>query len=155
MEPQMTITAEPELRLVLPGRAENVALVRRALSGVVDVLELGESRLLDINAAVSEACNNVVVHAYGDAEGPLLPEPRSAPAGELRPRCRSQRAPARDRSRRRSRCWLPSPRPFGRAPESPRRTPLHGMGARRGTKGSNLGLRLWRPTPPRASKRGL
>src|SRR3954447_15254870 len=71
MEPQMTITAEPELRLVLPGRAENVALVRRALSGVVDVLELGESRLLDINAAVSEACNNVVVHAYGDAEGPM------------------------------------------------------------------------------------
>src|SRR3954454_16307021 len=71
MEPQMTITAEPELRLVLPGRAENVAVVRRALSGVVDVLELGEERLLDINAAVSEACNNVVVHAYEGTEGPM------------------------------------------------------------------------------------
>ena len=34
-------------------RAENVALVRRALRRVVDVLELGEDRLLDINAAVS------------------------------------------------------------------------------------------------------
>ena len=67
----MTIAAEPELRLVLPSRAENVALVRRALSGVVDVLQLGEGRLLDINAAVSEACNNVVVHAYEGTEGPM------------------------------------------------------------------------------------
>ena len=48
-----------------------MALVRRALSGVVDVLELGEDRLLDINAAVSEACNNVVVHAYEGTEGPM------------------------------------------------------------------------------------
>jgi serine/threonine-protein kinase RsbW len=68
---QIKTSAEPELRLVLPGRAENVALVRRALSGVVDLLELGDARLLDINAAVSEACNNVVVHAYEDAEGPM------------------------------------------------------------------------------------
>jgi serine/threonine-protein kinase RsbW len=62
---------EPELRLVLPSRPENVALVRQALAGVVDVLELGRARLLDINAAVSEACNNVVVHAYEGAEGPM------------------------------------------------------------------------------------
>jgi serine/threonine-protein kinase RsbW len=62
---------EPDLRLVLPSRAENVALVRQALNGVVDVLELGRARLLDINAAVSEACNNVVVHAYEGAEGPM------------------------------------------------------------------------------------
>jgi serine/threonine-protein kinase RsbW len=57
--------------LVLPGRPENVALVRQALNGVVDVLEVGRARLLDINAAVSEACNNVVVHAYEGAEGPM------------------------------------------------------------------------------------
>jgi serine/threonine-protein kinase RsbW len=71
MAPQTKTTTEPDLRLVLPSRAENVALVRRALSGVVDVLELGEDRSLDINAAVSEACNNVVVHAYEGTEGPM------------------------------------------------------------------------------------
>jgi serine/threonine-protein kinase RsbW len=71
MDPHTKTTADPELRLALPGRAENVAVVRRALSGVVDVLELGEGRLLDINAAVSEACNNVVVHAYEGSEGPM------------------------------------------------------------------------------------
>jgi serine/threonine-protein kinase RsbW len=71
MEQHTKTSADSQLRLVLPNRAENVALVRRALSGVVDVLELGEARLLDINAAVSEACNNVVVHAYEGAEGPM------------------------------------------------------------------------------------
>jgi serine/threonine-protein kinase RsbW len=71
LEQDTQTSTEPELRLVLPNRAENVALVRRALSGVVEVLELGEARLLDINAAVSEACNNVVVHAYGGGEGPM------------------------------------------------------------------------------------
>jgi serine/threonine-protein kinase RsbW len=71
MEQDTKTSAEPELRLALPSSAENVALVRRALSGVVDVLDLGEARLLDINAAVSEACNNVVVHAYEGAEGPM------------------------------------------------------------------------------------
>ena len=70
MDPHTT-TADPELRLALPGRAENVALVRQALSGVVDVLKLGEGPLLDINAAVSEACNNVVMHAYEGADGPM------------------------------------------------------------------------------------
>jgi serine/threonine-protein kinase RsbW len=71
MEQHTQTSADPQLRLVLPSRAENVALVRRALSGVMDVLELGDARLLDINAAVSEACNNVVVHAYQGAEGPM------------------------------------------------------------------------------------
>lgn len=62
---------EPEFRMALPSRAENVAVVRQALAGAIEVLGLSESRLLDINTAVSEACNNVVVHAYEGEEGPL------------------------------------------------------------------------------------
>jgi anti-sigma regulatory factor (Ser/Thr protein kinase) len=62
---------EPGFRLVMPSRAENVAVVRQAVGGAIDVLELDESRLLDINAAVSEACNNVVIHAYEGREGPM------------------------------------------------------------------------------------
>jgi len=69
MAPHTKTITEPDLRLVLPSAAENVAIVRRALSGVVEVLDLGDDRLLDINAAVSEACNNVVVHAYEGTEG--------------------------------------------------------------------------------------
>ncbi len=43
----------------------------RRLGGALGILGLGETRLLDINAAVSEACNNVVVHAYPDSDGPM------------------------------------------------------------------------------------
>jgi anti-sigma regulatory factor (Ser/Thr protein kinase) len=71
MEPRTNTSAAPEFRLLLPAAAANVAIVRQALAGALGVLGLGETRLLDINAAVSEACNNVVVHAYPDADGPM------------------------------------------------------------------------------------
>jgi serine/threonine-protein kinase RsbW len=67
----MKTRVEPGFRLAMPSLAENVAVVRQAVGGAIDVLELEESRLLDINAAVSEACNNVVIHAYDDREGPM------------------------------------------------------------------------------------
>jgi serine/threonine-protein kinase RsbW len=62
---------EPEFRMILPSRPDNVAVIRQALAGAIEVLGLSESRLLDINTAVSEACNNVVVHAYEGQLGPL------------------------------------------------------------------------------------
>jgi serine/threonine-protein kinase RsbW len=63
---------EPDLLLSLPARAENVAVVRHAFGGLGDVLDLPEQTLSDIKLAVTEACTNVVVHAYPDREdGPL------------------------------------------------------------------------------------
>jgi serine/threonine-protein kinase RsbW len=70
-DPPTKTSTEPEFRMILPSRADNVAIVRQALAGAIEVLGLSESRLLDINTAVSEACNNVVVHAYEGDEGPL------------------------------------------------------------------------------------
>ncbi len=46
-------------------------LVREVLTGVADALALDGSDLIDIHTAVTEACNNVVQHAYGGEEGPL------------------------------------------------------------------------------------
>jgi anti-sigma regulatory factor (Ser/Thr protein kinase) len=71
MEPHTNTITDLEFRLVLPGEAPNVAIVRQATAGALGVLGVGESRLLDVNAAVSEACNNVVVHAYPDDSGPM------------------------------------------------------------------------------------
>jgi anti-sigma regulatory factor (Ser/Thr protein kinase) len=71
MEPRTNTSVTPEFRLVLPAAAVNVAVVRQALGGALGMLGLEETRMLDINAAVSEACNNVVVHAYPDADGPM------------------------------------------------------------------------------------
>jgi serine/threonine-protein kinase RsbW len=61
----------PNVCLNLRNRPENVLVVRQALSGVADSLALDAIETNDLNTAVTEACNNVVLHAYGGEEGPL------------------------------------------------------------------------------------
>ena len=68
---KLKATEAPDMRLVVPSRPENVALVRQALGGLADALGLAEPLLSDMKGAVSEACNNVVLHAYDGLEGPL------------------------------------------------------------------------------------
>lgn len=60
-----------DVELTLPARAENVAVVRHALGGLGEALELDPQTLSDVKLAVTEACTNVVVHAYGEHEGPM------------------------------------------------------------------------------------
>ncbi len=56
----------------LPARAENVALVRHALAGLAEALDMHPSEIADLKTVVTEACMNVVVHAYdGPEPGPL------------------------------------------------------------------------------------
>ncbi|MFL5902195.1 MAG: ATP-binding protein [Solirubrobacteraceae bacterium] len=57
-------------RLSLRAVAENVAVVRQALTGMTEALGIGPGVLADMKTAVSEACNNVVLHAYEDG-GPV------------------------------------------------------------------------------------
>jgi serine/threonine-protein kinase RsbW len=64
-------TGPPNVRLKLSNRPENVMLVRQTLAGVAEAVDLDASDLNDISTAVTEACNNVVLHAYAGAEGPL------------------------------------------------------------------------------------
>ena len=76
MTPEVMSTPEvasaPDIELLLPARAENVAIVRHALGALGEVLGLDAQTLSDIRLAVTEACTNVVVHAYPDgSEGPL------------------------------------------------------------------------------------
>jgi serine/threonine-protein kinase RsbW len=54
--------------LRLPARPENVAVVRQALTGLGDAYDLDADLLGDIKTAVTEACNNVVLHAYADTD---------------------------------------------------------------------------------------
>jgi serine/threonine-protein kinase RsbW len=62
---------QPEVRLLLPALPANVALVRQALAGLTDELGVDAARAGDMKIALTEACTNVVVHAYGDDAGPL------------------------------------------------------------------------------------
>jgi serine/threonine-protein kinase RsbW len=61
----------PNVRLDLTNKAENVLLVRETLTGVAEVIGLDGNDLSDIRTAVTEAANNVVLHAYSGGEGPL------------------------------------------------------------------------------------
>ncbi|MGH2864516.1 MAG: ATP-binding protein [Solirubrobacteraceae bacterium] len=62
----------PNICLSLPNRAENVLVVRQALTGAAESIGLDAVETNDLNTAVTEACNNVVLHAYGGEEGPLV-----------------------------------------------------------------------------------
>ncbi len=73
--------AAPNVRLNVPNRAENVLLVRQALSGLAESLGLDAVSLGDISTAVTEAANNVVLHAYEGGEGPLDVELESVEGG--------------------------------------------------------------------------
>ncbi len=61
-----------DMQLALPARAENIAIVRHAFGALGDAYALDAQTLSDIRLAVTEACTNVVVHAYPDGEeGPM------------------------------------------------------------------------------------
>lgn len=61
----------PDLSLTLPARAENVAVVRHAIGGLGEAIDISDQVLSDVKLAVTEACTNAVVHAYPDGDGPL------------------------------------------------------------------------------------
>jgi len=62
---------EAGFELTVPATAENVIVVRQAIAGVAEALGLASSRIADLKTVVTEACNNVVVHAYDGDPGPL------------------------------------------------------------------------------------
>jgi serine/threonine-protein kinase RsbW len=67
-----TSTDRSGLQISLPARAENVAVVRHALAGLADEIGMDEAGVADLKTVVTEACMNVVVHAYSDGQpGPL------------------------------------------------------------------------------------
>ncbi len=75
------MAGSPNVRLRLTNRAENVLLVRQALSGLAEAVGLDAVALNDVSTAVTEASNNVVLHAYRGEEGPLEVELSVVPGG--------------------------------------------------------------------------
>jgi serine/threonine-protein kinase RsbW len=69
------------VRLDVESRPESLTLVRSLLGAVGDALALDTELLDDLRTAVSEACNNVVLHAYGVGRGPLMISLVAGPPG--------------------------------------------------------------------------
>jgi anti-sigma regulatory factor (Ser/Thr protein kinase) len=65
------ITDAPTVRLQLESRPQTLTIVRGMLGGVAELLAIDPELLDDLKTAVSEACNNVVLHAYGGEPGPM------------------------------------------------------------------------------------
>jgi serine/threonine-protein kinase RsbW len=60
-----------DLDLQLPARAENVIVIRQAIAGLGEAAGMDPLRIADVKTVVTEACNNVVLHAYDEVEGPI------------------------------------------------------------------------------------
>src|ERR1700754_257466 len=67
MEPVITT----DVKLTLPARPENVSVIRHVLGAFAEALRLSDDLVEDLRLAVTEACTNVVRHAYP----PELPGP--------------------------------------------------------------------------------
>jgi serine/threonine-protein kinase RsbW len=78
-----TATSTPDMELALPARAANIAVVRHAFGALGEVFALDEEVLSNIRLAVTEACANVVVHAYPDEHEGLLEVDATLRAGKL------------------------------------------------------------------------
>ena len=61
------VTPSP-VRLSLPAQPRNIAVVRRALEAIAEELALPRRLIEDMRLAVTEACTNVVRHAYTEDE---------------------------------------------------------------------------------------
>jgi serine/threonine-protein kinase RsbW len=69
------------VRLELTSRPEAARLVRSMSSAAGEALGFDAELLADVNTAVTEACNNVILHAYPDWPGPMTVEVEARPEG--------------------------------------------------------------------------
>jgi anti-sigma regulatory factor (Ser/Thr protein kinase) len=68
------------IRLALPARPENLGVIRQALTGLADASSINGELLGDMKMAVTEACTNVILHAYeepGSVDVEIISVPES------------------------------------------------------------------------------
>jgi serine/threonine-protein kinase RsbW len=61
--------SESVVHLRFPAKPDYLLLARLTLSGIARELPLGDEVLADLKLALTEACGNVVRHAYTDGNG--------------------------------------------------------------------------------------
>ncbi|WP_256761206.1 anti-sigma B factor RsbW [Cohnella sp. WQ 127256] len=65
------MTTDRNVKLTVPALPEYVDLVRLTLYGVATKMKFTFEDIEDMKVAVSEACNNAVLHAYGGDQGEI------------------------------------------------------------------------------------
>jgi serine/threonine-protein kinase RsbW len=70
--PAMEPATTTDVKLTLPARPENVSVIRHVLGAFAEALRLPDELVEDLRLAVTEACTNVVRHAYPpEVPGPV------------------------------------------------------------------------------------
>jgi serine/threonine-protein kinase RsbW len=64
------MTEHDDLHIALPAAPDSVSKVRHAVAGRAERLGMAAERIDDLKTVVSEACANVVLHAYDDPAQP-------------------------------------------------------------------------------------
>jgi anti-sigma regulatory factor (Ser/Thr protein kinase) len=78
----MTERVYADVNLTLPASPENVSVIRHVLGAFAEALRMPDALVQDLRLAVTEACTNVVRHAYPlDEPGPV--EVSIQPSDEL------------------------------------------------------------------------
>lgn len=62
----------PFINLTIPAKAEYVDIVRLALFGIADKTGFSFDEIEDLKVAVTEACTNVVLHAYSNQQPGMI-----------------------------------------------------------------------------------
>jgi anti-sigma regulatory factor (Ser/Thr protein kinase) len=68
---QRAAAGSSDVRLTLPARPENIGVIRHVLGAFAEALQLPPDLVEDMRLAVTEACTNVVRHAYDGEVGPI------------------------------------------------------------------------------------
>ncbi len=60
---------DAQLHITLPAQPASLPIVRRAVAAHAEKLGVARGRIADLKTVVSEACANVIRHAYGEEDG--------------------------------------------------------------------------------------
>ncbi|HEY0392847.1 MAG TPA: ATP-binding protein [Solirubrobacterales bacterium] len=63
---------DAHLHISLPAQPDSLPLVRRAVAAHAEKLGVARARIADLKTVVSEACANVIRHAYGEGGQGML-----------------------------------------------------------------------------------
>jgi serine/threonine-protein kinase RsbW len=73
-----------DVSLVVPAVPDSIAVIRQTVSGICEALGADSRTVGDIKLAATEACTNVVLHAYANRDPGTIEIDAYADAGELR-----------------------------------------------------------------------
>ena len=80
----MTNQAEADVSLVVPAVPDSIAVIRQTVSGICEALGADSRTVGDIKLAATEACTNVVLHAYAGGDAGTIEIDAYAAEDELR-----------------------------------------------------------------------